>query len=80
MIEPLHEPEFLEGVKNKDGVGLYRWFSQRNRQALLACEPQRQSAQQIAMYKMAQGLLDPREVHARFGGLDTTVLQRGIHG
>lgn len=77
MIEPLREPEFLEGVKNKDGVGLYRWFSQRNQQALLACEPQRQSARQIAMYKMAQGLLDPRDVQARFGGFDTTVLQRG---
>jgi type II secretory ATPase GspE/PulE/Tfp pilus assembly ATPase PilB-like protein len=79
MIEPLREPEFLEGVKKQDGVGLYRWFTQRNQQALLACEPQRQSARQIAMYKMAQGLLDPRDVQARFGGLDATVLQRGMH-
>jgi len=79
MIEPLREPEFLEGVKKQDGVGLYRWFTQRNQQALLACEPHRQSARQIAMYKMAQGLLDPRDVQARFGGLDATVLQRGMH-
>lgn len=79
MIEPLHEPEFLEGVKNKDGVGLYRWFSQRNQQALLSCEPQRQSARQIAIYKMAQGMLDPREVQARFGAFDATPLQRGGH-
>jgi hypothetical protein len=30
------------------------------------------------MYKMAQGMLDPRDVQARFGGLDTTVSQRGM--
>jgi hypothetical protein len=31
------------------------------------------------MYKMAQGMLDPREVQARFGAFDATPLQRGSH-
>jgi hypothetical protein len=78
MIDPVREPEFLEGVKNKDGVGLYQWFTQRNQQALLLAEPQRQSAQQIAIYKMAQGLLDPRDVQARFGDFDVLQAQRGV--
>jgi type II secretory ATPase GspE/PulE/Tfp pilus assembly ATPase PilB-like protein len=77
MIEPLREPEFLEGVKHHDGVGLYRWFTQRSEQALLASEPQHQSARQIAIYKMAQGILDPRDVQARFGAFDTAVSVRG---
>jgi type II secretory ATPase GspE/PulE/Tfp pilus assembly ATPase PilB-like protein len=77
MIEPLCEPEFLEGIKRQDGVGLYRWFTHRSQQALLKAEPQRQSARQIAIYKMAQGILDPRDVQARFGSLDTVVSLRG---
>jgi type II secretory ATPase GspE/PulE/Tfp pilus assembly ATPase PilB-like protein len=79
MIDPVREPEFLEGVKNKDGVGLYQWFTKRNQQALLLAEPQRQSAQHIAIYKMAQGLLDPRDVQARFGDFDVSGPRRGTH-
>jgi type II secretory ATPase GspE/PulE/Tfp pilus assembly ATPase PilB-like protein len=77
MIDPVREPEFLEGVKNKDGVGLYHWFAQRSQQALLLAEPQRQSAKQIAIYKMSQGILDPRDVQARFGDFDSPVSKRG---
>ena len=77
MIEPLSEPEFLEGVKQQDGVGLYRWFTERSQQALLTSQPQRQSARQIAIYKMAQGILDPRDVQARFGAFDAALSMRG---
>ena len=79
MIDPVREPAFLEGIKNKDGVGLYQWFAQRTQQALDVAEPQRQSARQIAMYKMAQGLLDPRDVQARFGDFDAVASKRGHH-
>ena len=77
MIEPLSEPEFLEGVKHQDGVGIYRWFTHRSQQALLTSQPQRQSARQIAIYKMAQGILDPRDVQARFGAFDAALSMRG---
>ncbi len=80
MIDPVREPEFLEGLKNKDGVGLYQWFAHRTQQALELAEPQRQSARQIAIYKMAQGLLDPRDVQARFGDFEAAALKRGQHG
>lgn len=69
MIDPLRESEFLQGVKNGDGVGLYRWFNARSQRARRQKDLQRQSAQQIAIYKMGQGLLDPCDVYARFGGL-----------
>lgn len=78
MIEPLSEPEFLEGVKRQDGVGLYRWFTDRSQQALLTSQPQRQSARQIAIYKMAQGILDPREVQVRFGAFDAALSMQGV--
>jgi general secretion pathway protein E len=77
MINPVHEPEFLQGVKNQDGIGLYHWFVHRSQQALVLAQPQRQSAQQMAVYKMAQGILDPRDVQARFGGFDVSVAKRG---
>jgi type II secretory ATPase GspE/PulE/Tfp pilus assembly ATPase PilB-like protein len=77
MIDPLREPEFLNGVKNKDGVGLYHWFTQRTQQALLLSDPLHQSAEQIAMFKMRQGMLDPRDVQARFGGFEVSLSKRG---
>jgi hypothetical protein len=77
MIDPVREPAFLEGLKNKDGVGLYQWFAKRTQRALELAEPQRQSAQQMAVYKMAQGLLDPRDVQARFGDFEASASKRG---
>jgi hypothetical protein len=79
MIDPVREPAFLEGLKNQDGVGLYQWFAQRTQQALDLDQPQRQSARQIAMYKMAQGLLDPRDVQARFGDFEAAASKRDHH-
>ena len=79
MIDPIREPAFLLGLKNKDGVGLYQWFTQRTQQALDLAEPQRQSARQIAIYKMTQGLLDPRDVQARFGDFAAATSTRGHH-
>jgi type II secretory ATPase GspE/PulE/Tfp pilus assembly ATPase PilB-like protein len=79
MIDPVREPAFLEGLKNKDGVGLYQWFAKRTQRALDLAEPQRQSARQIAISKMAQGLLDPRDVQARFGDFETAALRQGRH-
>jgi len=76
MIDPLGEPEFLQGIKHCDGVGLYRWFSDRSQRAQVDGEPQRQSAGQVAIYKMTQGLLDPRTVQARFGDFDTRQTER----
>ena len=78
MINPSRESEFLQGVKDGDGVGLYRWFNARSRQAQQQNDLQRQSAQQIAMYKMGQGLLDPCDVHAQFGGLAQAPLKRDV--
>jgi type II secretory ATPase GspE/PulE/Tfp pilus assembly ATPase PilB-like protein len=76
MIDPLRESDFLQGVKEGDGVGLYRWFTARSQQAQQQNDVQRQSAQQIALYKMGQGLLDPCDVHARFGGLAPLAVKR----
>ena len=76
MIDPLRESEFLQGVKEGDGVGLYRWFTARSQQAQQQNDVQRQSAQQIALYKMGQGLLDPYDVQARFGGLAPLAVKR----
>ena len=79
MIAPLGEPEFLQGVKKNNGLELYQWFCARSRQAKERSDLARQSALQIAMYKVAQGLIDPRDVQTRFGGFDFPLVERGVH-
>ena len=79
MIAPLGEPEFLQGVKKNNGLELYQWFCARSRQAKERSDLTRQSALQIAMYKVAQGLIDPRDVQTRFGGFDFPLVERGVH-
>ena len=67
MIEPTQEIAFLDGLKHHDGIGLYAWFHDRPRTALTDPDMRGKTAMQAAIYKMSQGLIDPRHVEARFG-------------
>lgn len=70
FIEPRQEPEFLHGLKNHDGLALHRWFEGRSRASTYSSDMRGKSAQQAALYKVALGLVDPREVECFFGALD----------
>ena len=67
MIEPVEEPEFLDGLKRHDGLGLYEWFHSRACTPLADSDMKGKTAMQVAVYKMSQGLIDPRQVESRFG-------------
>ena len=67
MIDPLREPEFLQGIKEQDGLGLYRWFRRRCEAAASDDTSTQRSVQQMAIVKMKQGVLDPYDIQARFG-------------
>jgi general secretion pathway protein E len=67
FIEPGHEPEFLFRLKQRDGLALQRWFDRRARKGNAEPEMQGKSAQQCGLFKVATGLVDPRELERFFG-------------
>ncbi len=70
MIEPLAEPLFLDGLKRHDGLGLYEWFHARHRTGYSDSDMNGKTAMQCAIYKMSQGLIDPRQVESKFGSFE----------
>ena len=70
MIEPVYEPVFLDGLKRHDGLGLYEWFHTRPRSNFSDPDMQGKTAMQCAIYKMSQGLIDPRQVECKFGSFE----------
>ena len=69
MIEPGRSPRFLAGVKNRDSLGLHEWFGARRRSSLDDPCMDGKTVLQAALYKMAIGRIDPRDIEARFGPL-----------
>lgn len=67
MIAPSEEPDFLRDLKANDGLRMHRWFEQRQRSALFDADMTGKSAQQCALYKVWNGLVDPRTVEQVFG-------------
>jgi type II secretory ATPase GspE/PulE/Tfp pilus assembly ATPase PilB-like protein len=70
MIEPIAEPFFLEGLKSRDGLGLYDWFHSRPRSHFSDLDMRGKTAMQCAIYKMSQGWIDPRHVESKFGSFE----------
>jgi len=71
-IEPSNEPEFLEYLKRNDGLALYRWFEQRAHTHVLDPDMYGKSAKHCALFKVAQGQVDPREIDRFFGVLSVS--------
>lgn len=67
MIDPFEEPDFLRDLKANDGLRMHRWFEQRQRSALSDEDMTGKSARQCALYKVWNGLVDPRTVEQVFG-------------
>lgn len=67
LIEPSLEPEFLKYLKANDGLRMHRWFDQRQRSALSDEDMSGKSARECALYKVWNGLVDPRTVEHFFG-------------
>lgn len=67
FIEPSEEPEFLEHLKRNDGLALYRWFDQRAHTHITDPDMSGKTAKHCALFKVAQGMVDPREIDRFFG-------------
>lgn len=67
IITPSEEPDFLRDLKANDGLRMHRWFEQRPRSALYDEDMRGKSARQCALYKVWNGLVDPRTVEQVFG-------------
>lgn len=70
MIEPEREPDFLAGIQRHDNLGLHHWFHARARRALTDPDMDGKTAMQVAIYKMSQGQIDPRQIEGRFGAFE----------
>lgn len=67
MIEPAEDDEFLRHLRSADNLGLRKhWRAQRSSQ-LHEADMRGKSAHECAVYKASLGLVDPRDVDARFG-------------
>ena len=69
MIEPGRSPRFLAGVKNRDSLGLHEWFGARPRASLDDPCMDGKTVLEAALYKMAIGRIDPKDIESRFGPL-----------
>jgi type II secretory ATPase GspE/PulE/Tfp pilus assembly ATPase PilB-like protein len=67
MIVPSEEPDFLKDLKANDGLRMHRWFEHRQRSALSDADMRGKSASQCALFKVWNGLVDPRTVEQVFG-------------
>lgn len=67
IIAPSEEPDFLRDLKANDGLRMHRWFEQRHRSALSHEDMSGKSALQCALYKVWNGLVDPRTIEQFFG-------------
>lgn len=67
IIAPSEEPDFLRALKANDGLRMHRWFEQRQRSILSDEDMRGKSARQCALYKVWNGLVDPRTVEQVFG-------------
>ena len=77
MIEPGHAPAFLAGVKNRDAIGLHAWFNARPRSALEDACMDGKTVLEAALYQMALGRIDPKDIEGRFGPLGSMAPRRG---
>lgn len=67
IIAPSEEPDFLRDLKANDGLRMHHWFEQRQRSALSDEDMRGKSARQCALFKVWNGLVDPRTVEQVFG-------------
>jgi type II secretory ATPase GspE/PulE/Tfp pilus assembly ATPase PilB-like protein len=67
IIVPSEEPDFLRALKANDGLRMHHWFEQRQRSVLSDEDMRGKSARQCALYKVWNGLVDPRTVEQVFG-------------
>jgi general secretion pathway protein E len=76
MIEPGVDDEFLLCVRRGDNIEQRRRLSRQRRAAYDDPDMSGKTAMDCAVYKALHGLVDPRDIEARFRSFDTVALER----
>src|SRR5690606_7898078 len=76
MIEPGVDDEFLRCVRHGDNIEQRRRLARQRRAAYDDPDMSGKTAMDCALYKALQGLVDPRDIEARFKSFDTVALER----
>jgi len=76
MIEPGVDDEFLLCVRHGDNIEQRRRLSRQRRAAYDNPDMGGKTAMDCAVYKALLGLVDPRDIEARFRSFDTVALER----
>ena len=76
MIEPGVDDEFLMGVRRGDNIEQRRRLMRQRRTAYDDPDMSGKTAMDCAVYKALHGLVDPRDIEARFRSFETVALER----
>lgn len=76
MIEPGVDDDFLQCVRRGDNIEQRRRLSRQRRAAYDDPDMSGKTAMDCAVYKALHGLVDPRDIEARFKSFDTVALER----
>jgi type II secretory ATPase GspE/PulE/Tfp pilus assembly ATPase PilB-like protein len=67
IIEPAREPDFIDGLEERNWSRLRHWFAERPRATWTSDDMFGKSIFDCAIFKVSVGQLDPRFVEAKFG-------------
>jgi len=76
MIEPGLDEGFLRCLRRGDSIEQHRRFARMRCAAFDAPDMTGKTAMECAVFKMLHGLIDPRDVEARFKAFETVALER----
>lgn len=76
MIEPGVDDDFLLCVRRGDNIEQRRRLARQRRAAYDNPDMSGKTAMECAVYKALNGLVDPRDIEARFQSFDTVALER----
>lgn len=76
LFEPSSDPDALRAITNGDEIRLREIFAAQRSARYDAPDMQGKSTMECAVYKMSQGMIDPRDIEPHFTAYATLLLQR----
>lgn len=80
LFEPSNDPEALRAIATGDEIRLREIFAGHRTAKYDAADMEGKSTMDCAVYKMSQGIIDPRDIEPHFTAFATLRQQRKPHG
>jgi type II secretory ATPase GspE/PulE/Tfp pilus assembly ATPase PilB-like protein len=80
LFEPSNDPEALRAITNGDEIRLREIFASYRTAKYDAPDMEGKTTMECAVYKMSQGIIDPRDIEPHFTSFATLRQQRKPHG